>query len=133
MAPTKYVSKACKAHALVLLETVGPWALQQLGCVPREGGDGQEGAKAQSHVATIWTSVVLIATASSCIYAGSWRSVRPKPGEGEKVDDEDKPVSMTAGDGTHGPRTNRATYNHASPFASQSTHHFFSFPSFLRA
>mmetsp|Transcript_10901 Transcript_10901/g.24844 ORF Transcript_10901/g.24844 Transcript_10901/m.24844 type:complete len:390 (-) Transcript_10901:213-1382(-) len=95
MAATKYVSKACKAHVLLLLETVGPLVLQHLGWVPREGGDG---GKAQSHVATLWTSVVLIATASSCIYAGSWRSVRPKPGEGEKVDDEDKPVSMTAGD-----------------------------------
>ena len=43
---------------------------------------------AQANLVTLWTSAILILTASAAVYAGSWRSVKPSTQKAE-----DKPVS----------------------------------------
>ena len=112
MDSSSYVSKAWKTHVFIVLQTAVPLALQVAGLLPEE----KEGARTKdlaeglcfrdgrirlaclvdmvkTNEVTLWTGLLLILTASSAVYAGSWRSVK-----NSKQKPEDKPVSMTKSD-----------------------------------
>lgn len=110
----RYVSRAVLTHLLLLLLTVGPLALQHLDILPPEAKpyvwdkkcflDKGKGIVprvafpcivefAQANLVTLWTSAILILTASAAVYAGSWRSVKPSTQKAE-----DKPVAMSKSD-----------------------------------
>jgi len=119
----KYVSRAGKTHFLFLLQTFVPWILQLLEWLPEESSIvelnedsikklmpdqcfmSQGGVAKRIHamclvnvvkgvLPTLCTSCLIIITASSAIYGGSWRSVR----DAATAKSEDAPVSMTKSD-----------------------------------
>ena len=88
----RYVSRAGLTHFLLAFLTALPVVLQSLDKLPTETEEGSTLAKscfgadgvaratlsclaevAKANLVTIWTSTVLVMTASAAVYAGAWR------------------------------------------------------------